>query len=96
MFNEGVGAKLQTAGAEISLESLSYLFSQRYPDYVTLMGTMNWASSLSKYIVALKQLDSAVYRRGSEDVIGDKTEIASKFTLSNTGFDSFVATFGAL
>src|SRR5690606_10296431 len=38
MFNEGVGEKLQTAGAEISLDSLSYLFSQRYPEYVTLMG----------------------------------------------------------
>lgn len=96
MFNEKVGEKLQSAGPEISTLSLSYLLGQRYPHYVTLMGTSNWGNSLGKYLVALKQLDSGLQRRGDDDVIADKKEIADKFTLSNTGFDSFAATFGAL
>lgn len=96
MFNEKVGEVLQSAGPEISALSLTYLFSQRYPHYVTLMGTQNWASSLSKYLVALRQLESSLQRRGDENVIGEKTEIAGIFTLSNTGFDNFVATFSSL
>jgi len=96
LFNEVVGANLQSAGAEISLISLRYLLNKRYPDYVTLMVNSTWATSVAKYIVALERLDNPLMRQGNEDVIADKTEIAGKFTLSNTGFDTFLATFGTL
>jgi uncharacterized protein YukE len=95
MFNAQVGEKLESAGAEISVLSLAYLLGRRYPDYVTLMGAQTWATSLAKYMVALKDLNT-LQRRGDDEVVGDKTEIAGRFTLSNTGFDSFVATFGSL
>ncbi|MCU0496201.1 MAG: hypothetical protein MUF87_02480 [Anaerolineae bacterium] len=96
LFNEQVGANVESAGAEINTLALTYLFKERYPDYVTLMGTQNWASSLAKYLNALRQLDSPLHRRGDEVVSGSKDEIADKFTLSNTGFDSFATTFNSL
>jgi hypothetical protein len=96
LFNEKVGARVQSAGEAISEYALRFLIEQRYPDYVTLMGTQSWASTLAKYKVALERLDSPLQRSGQLQVPITKTELAEKFTLSNTALDTFLATFGTL
>jgi hypothetical protein len=96
LLNEEVGEPLNRAGAPLIEEVVSRLLVTRYGDYRTLMPLTSWRESLKKYDAALDRLESDYHRRGEAEVEGTKTEIATTFTMSNPGLDSFMKSFGDL
>lgn len=96
LFNARVGKELNASGPKITHDIVGYMLVERYPDYRPLVVVQNWASSLDKYGDALEKLESLAQRRGEVDVEGSKQAIAKLFSLSNTGLDSFINSFGDL
>jgi hypothetical protein len=96
LFNETVGTPVEAAQERLLEIGLHRLFEAIYPDYESLIVINNWNSSLQKYRNALEHLESNHERQGQIVVKGTKDEIASLFTLTNTGLDSFARNFPLL
>lgn len=95
LFNSEVGVPVGAAEERIIELALGQLFEALYPEYNTLILAGNWQNSLQKYSNALSKLETSHERQGQVVVEGVKDEIASLFTLSNTGYDSFARNFPA-
>ncbi len=96
LFNVTVGAPVEAAQERILEAALLRLLDARYPEYDTLMRVSNWESSLTKYVNAIKHLETAHERQGQISYEGLKEDVAMLFTLSNTGLDTFISNFPAL
>ncbi len=96
LFSAEVGAPVGAAQERIIEVALLDVLESMYPDYDTLIKVSNWKSSLQKYANAVKHLETTHEQQGQIVVEGDKAEIATLFTLSNTGLDSFISTFPSL
>lgn len=96
LFNAAVGAPVEAAEERIVETALLQLLEVMYPDYDTLMCVGNWSSSLQKYANALKHLETTHERQGQIVCEGTKEDVASLFTLSNTGLDTFISNFPSL
>jgi hypothetical protein len=96
LFRAEVGAPVGAAQERIIEVATLDVLESMYPDYDTLIKVSNWRSSLQKYANAVKHLETTHERQGQIVVEGNKAEIATLFTLSNTGLDSFISTFPSL
>jgi hypothetical protein len=96
LFNPTVGLPVQAAQERIVELGLHKLFETAYPTYDPLIVVGNWGSSLQKYRNALAHLETNYERQGQVAVEDTKEKIATLFTLSNTGLDSFARSFPAL
>lgn len=96
LFNDGVGMPVGAAEERIVELALAQIFAALYPEYDTLILAGNWQNSLQKYSNALSKLETSHERQGQVVVEGLKDEISAYFTLSNTGYDSFVRNYPAL
>jgi len=96
MFNAAVGAPVEAAEERIVEMALHRSLDAMYPDYDTLMLVGNWSSSLQKYTNAIKNLETAHERQGQIVYEGTKDDVATLFTLSNTGLDTFISNFPSL
>lgn len=96
LFSAEVGAPVGAAQERIIEVAMLDVLESIYPDYDTLIKVSNWKSSLQKYANAVKHLETTHERQGQIVVEGSKAEIATLFTLSNTGLDSFINTFSSL
>ncbi len=96
LFSAEVGAPVDAAQERILEVALLRLLDALYPDYDTLMRVGTWESSLGKYTNAIKQLETTHERQGQIVYEGLKEDVATLFTLSNTGLDSFISNFPAL
>ena len=96
LFSAEVGAPVGAAQERIIEVAMLDVLESMYPDYDTLIKVSNWKSSLQKYTNAVKHLEITHERQGQIVVEGSKAEIATLFTLSNTGLDSFISTFPSL
>jgi hypothetical protein len=93
LLNDTVGTPVEAAQERIIEIGLHRLLETIYPDYQPLLIVGNWTSSLQKYRNALSHLETNYERQGQVVVEGTKDQIASLFTLSNTGLDSFARNF---
>lgn len=96
LFTAAVGAPVEAAQERMLEAALLRLLDALYPEYDTLMRVSNWESSLTKYVNAIKHLETAHERQGQIVYEGNKDEVAGLFTLSNTGLDTFISNFPAL
>ncbi len=96
LFSAEVGAPVGAAQERIIEVAMLNVLESMYPDYDTLIKVSNWRSSLQKYANAVKHLETTHERQGQIVVEGSKAEIATLFTLSNTGLDSFISAFPSL
>ncbi|MBN1877090.1 MAG: hypothetical protein JXA33_22900 [Anaerolineae bacterium] len=96
LFNAAVGVPVEAAQERLIETALLRLLDAIYPEYDTLMRVSNWESSLTKYVNAIKHLETAHERQGQIIYEGMKEDVATLFTFSNTGLDAFISNFPAL
>lgn len=96
LFNAAVGAPVEAAQERLLENALLRLLDGLFPEYDTLIRVSNWESSLTKYVNAIKHLETAHERQGQIAYEGLKEDVATLFTLSNTGLDTFISNFPAL
>lgn len=92
LFNEGsfegLAPKVISRGEQALREALFAIFRAMYPDYSTLITTMQWENTMSTYASALESL-SILQRRGLEPLIEAKPNLVSRFGYRNhAGFQS--------
>ncbi len=95
LFSAAVGAPVEAAQERLLEAALLRLLDAIYPDYDTLMRVSNWESSLTKYVNAIKHLETSHERQGQIVYEGLKDDVATLFTLANTGLDTFINNFPA-
>jgi hypothetical protein len=96
LFSSAVGAPVEAAEERLLEVALSRLLDALYPDYDTLMRVSNWESSLTKYVNAIRHLETTHERQGQIVCEGLKEDVGTLFTLSNTGLDTFISNFPSL
>lgn len=96
LFSSAVGATVEAAEERLLEVALLRLLEALYPDYDTLIRVSNWESSLTKYVNAIRHLETGHERQGQIACEGLKEDIATLFTLSNTGLDTFISNFPSL
>lgn len=92
----GIGIHLMSWGSQAMRDILFHIFRTIYPNYQTMITTVNWQDTIKSYEETLTSL-SVTQRRGIEEFKENKATIASRFGHhKHAGFKSHARQFGDL
>lgn len=93
---EAVEIPIVSRGPQALREALFSIFQSLYPNYQTLLSSLQWERALETYLKVLNSL-SLLQRRGLESLSERKSRIAERFgRRSHAGFESYIKRFGPL